>query len=584
MRQFRRHADGRRHSRRHHGLRRRHDLSRHRRAPLTVNGNYTQAAGSTYSVEVNPTDSDKIIVTGAAAINGGTVNVVLDPGSYTAGTHYAILTATGGVTGQYNSLIAPSPGNGDFFTLDYEPIEIDLILTQAPGTNFAASATTFNQLQVATAIDNSSVGATGDYGTVIGQLSSLSTGQLPGALNQLAGDIYPSISTIELQNTTTWMQLVSNRLAGQLRPESLESLRDGGNAGRRQCDRRRRAIGFLPAGRWADGRRAAFVFRKTKLPRWTGWTQGYGQGGSVSGNGNAGGLGYGLGGTLFGLDRWLTENTLVGMLGGYAGSSLGDHLVGSNARINAYQLGMYAMHRRGRFYLSNIDALSFDNETVTRPIDFGTIDRTATGTSSGNQYAHYSEAGLTLGSGTTRFQPFSGLQYIYLNQQGYNETGAGSVNLAVGNQNVNSVRGSVGCRIYQEYGWKTVQLIPVAQARYQREWADGTQLITSSFAGAPTASFVTAGNTLGRNFGLFGLGSNAVLSPRPRSTAATIFKSPAAMWPTWARPAFSIAGNRSSDRHHLRRAAQRARSRNERESSQLLVSIICLLIAVALTQ
>jgi outer membrane lipase/esterase len=202
------------------------------------------------------------------------------------------------------------------------------------------------------------------------------------------------------------------------------------------------------------------------------------------------------------------------MLGGYAGSSLGDHLVGSSARINAYQVGMYAMHRRGRFYLSNIDALSFDNDTVTRPIDFGTIDRTATGTSLGNQYAHYSEAGLTLGSGTTRFQPFTGLQYIYLHQQGYNESGAGSVNLAVGNQNVNSVRGSVGCRVYQEYSWKTVRLIPVAQARYQHEWADGTQLITSSFSGAPTASFVTAGNTLGRNFGLFGLGSNAVLSPR----------------------------------------------------------------------
>jgi outer membrane autotransporter protein len=251
-----------------------------------------------------------------------------------------------------------------------------------------------------------------------------------------------------------------------------------------------------------------------KLPRWTGWTQGYGQGGSVSGNGNAGGLGYGLGGTLFGLDRWLTENTLVGMLGGYAGSSLGDHLVGSNARINAYQLGFYGMHRRGRFYLSNIDALSFDNDTVTRPINFGTIARTATGTSSGTQFAHYGEAGLTLGSGTTRIQPFSGLQYIYLRQQGYNETGAGSVNLAVGSQNVSSIRGSLGCRVYQEYSWKNVRLIPVAQARYQREWGDGTQLITSSFTGAPTASFVTAGNTLGRNFGLFGLGSNAVLSPR----------------------------------------------------------------------
>jgi outer membrane autotransporter protein len=350
---------------------------------------------------------------------------------------------------------------------------------------------------------------------VIGQLSSLSPGQLTSALDQLAGDIYASISSMELQNTTTWMQLLSNRLAGQLRPEALES--SAGTAGAPIADDVIDADVQLVSYQQPDGQTIVaprLVYRKTKLPRWTGWTQGYGQGGSVSGNGNAGGLGYGLGGTLFGLDRWFTENTLVGMLGGYAGSSLGDHLVSSNAHINAYQVGMYAMHRRGRFYLSNIDALSFDHENVTRPINFGTIARTATGNSTGSQYAHYSEAGLTLGRGTTRFQPFSGLQYIYLNQRGYNETGAGSMNLAVANQNVNSVRGSVGCRIYQEYSWKTVQLIPVAQARYQREWADGTQLITSSFSGAPTASFVTAGNTLGRNFGLFGLGSNAVFSPR----------------------------------------------------------------------
>ena len=88
------------------------------------------------------------------------------------------------------------------------------------------------------------------------------------------------------------------------------------------------------------------------------------------------------------------------------------------------------------------------------------------------------------------------------------------MNLTVGNQNVNSARGSVGCRVYQAYAWNGISLIPVGHARYQREWGDGTHLITSSLSGTPTTSFVTAGNFLGRNFGLFGLGTNAVLGPR----------------------------------------------------------------------
>lgn len=45
------------------------------------------------------------------------------------------------------------------------------------------------------------------------------------------------------------------------------------------------------------------------------------------------------------------------------------------------------------------------------------------------------------------------------------------MNLAVGNQNVSSVRGSVGCRVYQQYVWKTISLIPVAQARYRASGA-----------------------------------------------------------------------------------------------------------------
>src|SRR5205814_1031708 len=43
---------------------------------LNVGGNYIQNAGSTYAVEVNSAgQSDKIAVTGAATINGGTVAV-----------------------------------------------------------------------------------------------------------------------------------------------------------------------------------------------------------------------------------------------------------------------------------------------------------------------------------------------------------------------------------------------------------------------------------------------------------------------------------------------------------------------------
>jgi outer membrane autotransporter protein len=140
------------------------------------------------------------------------------------------------------------------------------------------------------------------------------------------------------------------------------------------------------------------------------------------------------------------------------------------------------------------------------------LGRTATGNSYGNQFAHYTETGVSLRYGGTWLQPFTGVQYIYLGQRGFGETGAGSVDLTTGNQNVNSVRSNFGARIYQEVTWFGVRFVPTASARYQREWADGTQLLSSSFAGAPTTSFATGGTSLGRNFGLFTLGATTLLT------------------------------------------------------------------------
>ncbi len=492
-------------------------------APLTVSGPFTQSTGSAYSAEVSPTASDEIIVNGHATIqSGATFNVVLDPGTYTAGHSYVVLDASGGVSGTYSILNLPSLGSGLAFSLEYMPDEVILLVGRS-GTNFASAAQTSNQFQVGATLDATSGSASGDYSTVMTALEALSPGQLPGAMNQLAGDIYPSLSNILLENTTDSLQLINNRLVAQLSPASTVAPSSPMAMGASQGGAGYQEPGTMQADvqlvsfQQAAGRpvvQPRIVFRRAPGPAWTGWTQGYGLRGNINGNGNAGGTGYGLGGTLFGVDRWLDANTVVGGFGGYAGTSVGDQLVNSHATISSYQVGLYEMHRRDRLYLTNIDAYSNNTYQVTRDIQFGGISRTATGASSGNQWAHYTECGYTLGRGATRLQPLMGLQYIYLDQGGYTETGAGSLNLTTSSQYVNSVRGNFGGRVYREVNWRGVRTIPVASAVYQREWGTGTDVISSSFSGAPTTTFATAGNYLGRDFGLFTLGTNAYLSER----------------------------------------------------------------------
>ena len=113
-----------------------------------------------------------------------------------------------------------------------------------------------------------------------------------------------------------------------------------------------------------------------------------------------------------------------------------------------------------------------------------------------------------------RLQPFAGVQYMYLDQRGYNESGAGGLDLMTSSQIINSVRSSFGGRLYHETTWGGILVVPSLAARYQHEWGNGTQLITSSFSGAPTAQFVVSGNHTGRDFGLFTLGATANVTDR----------------------------------------------------------------------
>ena len=81
-------------------------------------------------------------------------------------------------------------------------------------------------------------------------------------------------------------------------------------------------------------------------------------------------------------------------------------------------------------------------------------------------------------------------------------------------ETVNSIRSSLGVRYTTELSQGSVRYVPQAAARYQHEFGNGTQLLTSSFQGAPAIAYATAAANTGNDFGLFTLGGTAILSDR----------------------------------------------------------------------
>ena len=71
---------------------------------LTVSGNLVLTAAATYFLEVTPSVADRVNVTGTATLNGAAVIASFAAGTYVT-KQYAIVNATGGVSGTFGSLV-----------------------------------------------------------------------------------------------------------------------------------------------------------------------------------------------------------------------------------------------------------------------------------------------------------------------------------------------------------------------------------------------------------------------------------------------------------------------------------------------
>src|SRR3981081_4582377 len=148
----------------------------------------------------------------AATINGGTVQVLAQSGTYGRNPPYTILNATGGVSGAYSSV------SSDFAfltpSLSYDANSVYLLLFQPKGA-FAAGAQTDNQRAVGRVLDIANPTATGDFGAALNALSVLSTAQGPAALNAISGQNYAGFSNAMVQGAQLFMSNFANRAGGR---------------------------------------------------------------------------------------------------------------------------------------------------------------------------------------------------------------------------------------------------------------------------------------------------------------------------------------------------------------------------------
>lgn len=468
---------------------------------LTV-ATYTGNSSSTLQVEVNNggttagVNNDLLHVNGNVTLSGGTVNVVTTTSiGFNGGSRYKIVEYTGARSGTFSGATINTP----FLTpqLDYVDVtkEIDLLLFRAT-TTFASIAQTPNQAAVGSYIDQNNPTATGDFANVVDQLTLLSPADARSALDQVSGAIYGSAARVNIQNTTyMFMQIQRNtNFEGEFgNPRDIYGNPVVENrASPYEAD-------VVLVGRSGNSGLPVYEVRRRQAYAWNAWTTGYGA--AVSGDASTIG-GYASGGNITSLYRYLNDFVKVGAFGGYNYTRLETIAPFQVNRTNDGQLGSYVRVDDGFNHFLAASSAGLDSHHSARVINFGNIDRTATASYDGWQSTVYSEVGRKFFSYPLDFEPFIGMQYTYLRQNGFQESGADSLNLNVAGINTNALWQLLGARVMNN--WLNGML--EFRAIWLHDYLGSTTVLNSTFASVGGNAFATQGMNFGRNNALLGVG------------------------------------------------------------------------------
>jgi len=156
-------------------------------------------------------------------------------------------------------------------------------------------------------------------------------------------------------------------------------------------------------------------------------------------------------GLAIGIDG-LSEDgmTRIGIAGSFANTDVTskDSVSAATTDIDTTQVMVYANKANDDgSYIEGIASMAFNDNTGSRHIKAGSLDRTATSSYDSDLFSVSVEAGWPKEEDGITVTPTVGLRYSSLSTDSYTETGAGGANLTVNPGDVDTFEGKVGVKI-----------------------------------------------------------------------------------------------------------------------------------------
>jgi uncharacterized protein with beta-barrel porin domain len=450
---------------------------------ITFNGNLTLTAATTYLLEVSATDADRVNVTGTATLGGATVSAVYG-GAFVSNTRRVILNATGGVVGTFGSLVNTNLPSSIVASLSYDANNAYLNLA----LNFAAASgpagLNANQASVAAGLTNAF-----NAGGIPLAFAALNA----QGLTRASGEAATGAQQASFDAMDRFLNVVTDPFLG----ERAAGMPGAGASAFADEDT---ALGYAARARRGriDEAYAAIIAkappRVQSLNRWSVWATGYGGTNRTDGNVTAGSSGFTdrVYGGAAGVDYRVSQNTLIGVAMGGAGTNYGLANGLGDGRSDVFQAGVYGRHVHGAAYIAGALAYGWHDVTTDRT----TVDLSRLrGRFDANALSGRLEGGYRFATPLGGLTPYAAGQFTTFFLPDYAEQVTAGVNtfaLGFASKDVTASRSELGLRADQSFVLQDAVLTLRGRAAWAHNF-DRSRDVAATFQTLPVASFVVNG-------------------------------------------------------------------------------------------
>jgi uncharacterized protein with beta-barrel porin domain len=434
-----------------------------------------------------------LAIEGASATLGGRLTVVKGRGAYRDGATYTVLqtTAPGGLTGAFDEVVLPSPTSLVRFVLDTQP---EALQVRAVVDGYSKMANSEVERATAGYLDRLLPTVAGELSEVLGALQDAPAAQIGTSLAGLSPQSHDGATRTAAFVTRQATQSVGRHLAvlratgvpgggggvwmpgGSLdRPvllahqaattDNVASV--GGYGGR---------LGVLPPSRRAGV-----------------WMDSFGERGRQSAVDGFSGVDYDMAGMSVGVDYAFSPGWMAGVSAQQARTRFDLADQAGDGRIRSTGASLYGTWFGDGVYVDGVVSYARQGHDRTRRFSAGGTPYTTSSHHHGRAFSALLGAGHDQRRGDWTIGSFGSLLYTQLQEDGFRETGAGSLDLQVEPRTTDTLVGQLGVRLAREIEHTEGRLVPEVRLAWNHDFGVGDRMIRAAFASAPGTSFTMAG-------------------------------------------------------------------------------------------